>query len=105
MEICKSAYAGNEYVGLYAKASDSFALIPKSSPQKFEERAKCLNAKVVKASVCGSPYLGVYMAVNSEDAGFIGRELYGFRLALNGDGFDFILIYGESVLAGRGVVY
>ncbi|PIT83968.1 translation initiation factor IF-6 [Candidatus Micrarchaeota archaeon CG10_big_fil_rev_8_21_14_0_10_45_29] len=66
MEVCKSAYAGNEYVGLYAKASDSFALIPKSSPQKFEERAKCLNAKIVKASVCGSAYLGVYTAANSK---------------------------------------
>ena len=65
MAVWKTSFAGNSYLGLFAKASDRLALIPKSSPPKFEEKAKGLGVEIAKTSVGGSPYLGVYFAMNS----------------------------------------
>ena len=65
MAVWKVNFAGNPYIGLFAKASDRLVLMPKSSPEKFEERISLLGEKVVKTSIGGSPYIGVYAAMNS----------------------------------------
>ncbi|MDE1797912.1 MAG: translation initiation factor IF-6 [Candidatus Micrarchaeota archaeon] len=62
----RGAYDGNPFLGLYARASDKLALIPRGAHPKFVKGAEeALKVPLVKASVDGCPYVGVYFAFNS----------------------------------------
>jgi len=64
--IWRGQFEGNPFLGLFVKACDKVALIPKSSLPKFEEGAKALGAgKIIRSSIDGSPYLGLFIAMKS----------------------------------------
>lgn len=67
--VWRGQFEGNPFLGLFARACDKVALIPKSSLPKFEEGAKALGAaKIIRTSVDGSPYLGLFIAMNNNGA-------------------------------------
>jgi translation initiation factor 6 len=63
--IYKTEFDGKSYIGLYAKSSDRFVIIPPSCSKKFEEAAKKLEVEVIKTFLCSSPYIGLYCVMNS----------------------------------------
>jgi len=65
MSIWRGQYDGNSFMGLYAKCSDSLALIPRGAPEKFLKGAAALGVPYLQTSVDGSPYVGLYLAMNS----------------------------------------
>ncbi|MFH1306917.1 MAG: translation initiation factor IF-6 [Candidatus Micrarchaeota archaeon] len=65
MAVRKTSFAGNPFLGLYAKASDRLAFVAKSAPKKFQEGVGNLGVDVFHASVATSPYVGIYFAMNS----------------------------------------
>ncbi len=67
--LWRGQFEGNPYLGLFVRACDSVALIPRPAQEKFEFGAKALGAaKLVHASVDGSPLLGLFCAMNSQGA-------------------------------------
>ena len=65
MGFWRGQFGGNPYIGLYAKASDRLVIIPNGAPEKFVFGAKVLDTPVLMASVDASPYVGLYLAMNS----------------------------------------
>lgn len=65
MGFWRGQFGGNPYIGLYAKASDRLIIIPHGSPEKFVFGSKVLDTPVLQASVDASPYVGLYLAMNS----------------------------------------
>ncbi|VVB57110.1 Translation initiation factor 6 [uncultured archaeon] len=65
MAVWRGQYDGNSYVGLYAKASDQLCIVPRGAPEKFLRGASALGAPLLRASIDGSPYVGLYLAMNS----------------------------------------
>ncbi len=62
----RGQYDGNPFIGLYARASDQLALIPWGAHPKFVKGAQeALGVPLVRSSIDGSPYVGVYFALNS----------------------------------------
>lgn len=65
MGIWRGQFDGNSFLGLYARASDRLAIVPRGAPEKFLFGMKGLDVPVCKTGVDGSPYVGVYLAMNS----------------------------------------
>jgi len=65
MGIWRGQYDGNPYLGLYAKCSEKFCIIPRGAPEKFKKGCSALDVPLVQSSVDGSPYVGLYLAMNS----------------------------------------
>lgn len=65
MATTHAAFEGNSHIGLFAKASEDFALIPQGSHKKFEAAAHALGCKIERATIAGSNLLGLFCALNS----------------------------------------
>jgi len=58
---------GNPYVGVFVTASEKWALIPESAPDKVELAIRrSLGAEVVRATIGESPLLGILCVINSK---------------------------------------
>ena len=85
MAARKANFEGNPFLGLFARATDEFVIIPSSAMKKFEEAAVELAQNVVRASVSSSAYVGLYSAANRN--GIVlppfcsGREIEMFEKA------------------------
>lgn len=65
MSIARTQHYGNPFMGLFAKACDKAALMPVNSLDKHLHAAKSFGVPVHQVSVDGSPYVGLYFAMNS----------------------------------------
>ena len=66
LNIAQTRVFGNPQVGVFIFASNEYALIPRDAPEKVErEAAEALGVRVIRASVAGSPLLGIFVVGNS----------------------------------------
>lgn len=65
MSITKTANFGNPHIGLFARASDRFALADISSSPKFLLALQQLGVPVVRVTFGGSGLAGIFSAMNS----------------------------------------
>jgi len=65
MATTQVAYDGNPHIGMFAKASEKFALLPLGAHPKFTKAAKALDCKIEQATIAGSNLLGLFCALNS----------------------------------------
>ena len=64
--IIKADFERNNFIGLFAKASDKYVIIPPNSPKKFEEKIKFLDVEIIKTYIGESYLLGLYCVLNSK---------------------------------------
>jgi len=61
-----TSFAKNPNIGVFGKATEELALIPKGSPKRFrEEASECLDAEVIELSINESSLIGSMVAANS----------------------------------------
>jgi len=60
-----SAYFGNPFIGLFAKANNSICFSPITCDEKFYSSLMSFNVPVEKISIANSGLIGVYLAMNS----------------------------------------
>ncbi|MEK6953902.1 MAG: translation initiation factor IF-6 [Candidatus Micrarchaeota archaeon] len=66
MPILKTSFYKNAHVGLFIRANDKFALVPKNIHEKMVPQVKeALQAEIVPIFLCQSPVLGIFSALNS----------------------------------------
>ncbi|HDI31492.1 MAG TPA: translation initiation factor IF-6 [Thermofilum sp.] len=66
MSVERTALFGNPNIGVYVFATESFSLIPRDSPEKFERVVEeTLKVPVYRVSVSESSLIGVFVAGNS----------------------------------------
>lgn len=64
--MIKVSYHGNPYIGIFARANESVALVPQDVHNKFSEAIEHrLKVKVIEVSLCSSSLIGIYSAMNS----------------------------------------
>ncbi len=64
--IRRTAYNRNLNIGVYSKANDNIAIIPKNSTTGFSKTfEEALEVKVYKMSICGTSLLGTMVAMNN----------------------------------------
>ncbi len=65
MNLAKTTQYGNAFVGLFARANDSVAFIPKNSSEKFLKACEqVLGVELVRVSVANSDFIGLITALN-----------------------------------------
>jgi len=66
MAMNAAVFYGNEYIGIYARANDSIALLPKNSPPKFIDIVKhTLKIEPIQVSIDASNLIGIFTAMNN----------------------------------------
>lgn len=66
MDMYRSAYYGNPFLGLFYRANDSVALAPIDAQHKNVDAIKeALKVEVMKLSIAGTNLLGAYTAMNN----------------------------------------
>jgi len=66
LSVERTALFGNPNIGVYVFATESFSLIPRDSPEKFERVVEeTLKVPVYRVSVSESSLIGVFVAGNS----------------------------------------
>lgn len=66
MSVERTVVYGNPNVGVYVFTTESFSLIPKDVPDKFERLVEeTLKVPAYRVSISESPLIGVFMAGNS----------------------------------------
>ncbi len=62
----KTSYFGNPWIGMFARANDSVAIIPPDAPEKFEMAiAESLGVRTIKSFIASTNILGMYVAMNN----------------------------------------
>lgn len=65
MKHAKTTQFGNAFLGLFARASDSVALLPKNCSEKLLNACKeVLGVEIAQASVANSEFIGLMCALN-----------------------------------------
>ena len=65
--IGKAHYYGNPFIGIVAKANDSFAFVPKGcSPSFIDTMREHLGVEIIETTVNSSNLIGIYMAIGKE---------------------------------------
>jgi translation initiation factor 6 len=65
--IGKTHYYGNPFIGIFAKANDSFAFVPKGcSPGFLAAIREHLGVETIETMINGSNLIGIYMAVSKD---------------------------------------
>jgi len=65
--IGKSHYYGNPFIGIFSKANDSFAFVPKGCSQNFLEAVgNHLGVETIEATINGSNLIGIYMSISKD---------------------------------------
>jgi len=102
----RAAIDGNPFIGMFARCSDRFALIPRAAPEKFA--AKCrgaLGVDVLEAGVAGSNLIGLFSAMNSNGlvlTGLAYRE--EARELKRGLGMNVAMLKGKLTAVGNDVL-
>lgn len=66
MNYAKTTQYGNAFVGLFARANDSVAFIPKNISEKFLKACEqVLGVELVRLSVANSDFIGLLTALNN----------------------------------------
>ncbi len=66
VRLVKSSYSNNPFVGLFCRASDSMALLPRAAPAKFAQDVReALGVGVHHLLINQSNLLGIYCVLNS----------------------------------------
>lgn len=67
--IAFAELGGSSYLGVYASASDRYAVIPKNTPPAVKERvSSVLGVSVIETTVAGTMLIGSLIAMNSNGA-------------------------------------
>ncbi|MGC8581493.1 MAG: translation initiation factor IF-6 [Thermoplasmata archaeon] len=62
-------YNGNQYIGVYCRASEKFAIVPEETPLSFKDVVKdVLKVDVVTTNIMGSMLVGSLLSMNSYGA-------------------------------------
>ncbi len=103
--VRKVSFYNNPFVGLFFRASDDFALVPRNSPAKLVAAAEeAFRVPVHAAFVNQSPLVGLYTALNSNGCvlpSFAGKEDVALmkKLGVNVFLLDEHAACGNNVLA------
>lgn len=65
MRFARCTNEGNPYLGLFGKTNEEFTIIGSSVGRKFEQACDVLGTRIIRASVFGSPLIGVYICMNA----------------------------------------
>lgn len=69
MAILKTSFYKNPHIGLFIRATDKIALVPKNIHEKLVPQVKeSLEVEIVPIFLCQSPVLGIFSALNSNGA-------------------------------------
>jgi translation initiation factor 6 len=65
--IGKTHYYGNPFIGIFSKANDSFAFVPKGcSPAFLDALKEHLGVELIETTINSSNLIGIYMAVSKD---------------------------------------
>lgn len=68
MHYGKTAFLGNTHIGLFSLATENFVFYPPTSSEKFVKQLEILGGERVRAGICDSELLGLYICANSNGA-------------------------------------
>jgi len=61
----RTAYDGNPYIGMFCRSTEKFTFVPVGTHPKLVSAFSVLGTEIVKLSISGSPFIGLYIAANS----------------------------------------
>lgn len=65
--LLRTSYMRNPNIGVFARASDSLAVIPRGCPEVFEEEIKkALEVDVIKTDISGTGLVGAFIVMNNK---------------------------------------
>ena len=76
--IAFADFGGSDFLGIYATASDTLALVPRSATSQFDEKIeRLLGVKVIRTTIAGTNLVGALASMNSHGvvtSGFASAE-------------------------------
>ena len=65
--LLRTSYMRNPNIGVFARASDSVAVVPKMCPEVFaEEIGKALEVDVIRTDISGTGLVGAFVVMNDK---------------------------------------
>ncbi len=69
LKLIQTSFFGDHNLGLYARCSDEVCIVGNFISKKIEEKiSAALNAKIVKTTLSGTDFVGIFTALNSNGA-------------------------------------
>lgn len=106
----KSAYHGNQYIGLFGKANDRVAFLPndvnKELLYSLRERT---GVEIVKTSILESNLIGIYMALG-DDVAVVPENILPFEEEILSQYVDVLKIkgrfnaWGNNIIIGKSII-
>jgi len=99
-----AAFGGSNFLGIYAAASDTVAIVPRNTPDREISRiGEMLKCGVIRTSIGGTSLIGSLLALNSTGAvttGFIQEA----ELSLLGKSLNVVILEDRCNAAGNNIV-
>lgn len=106
----RAAYHGNQYIGLFGKANDKVAFLPRDvNKALFYSVRERAGVEVVKTSILESNLLGVYMALADELA-VVPENILPFEEEILSSHIEVVKIrgrfnaWGNNIIIGKSIV-
>ncbi|MEM4335788.1 MAG: translation initiation factor IF-6 [Candidatus Anstonellales archaeon] len=106
----KTAYHGNQYIGLFGKANDKVVFLPHDANKSFFYAVKeRMGAEVVKTSILQSNLIGVYMAL-TESFAILPHDIPSYEEEVISQHVEVVKIksrfnaWGNNIVVGKSVI-
>lgn len=106
----KSAYHGNQYIGLFGKANDRVAFLPNDANKGlFYSVRERTGVEIVKTSILESNLIGIYMALG-DDVAVVSENILPFEEEMLSQYVDVVKIkgrfnaWGNNIVIGKSII-
>ena len=103
MTVTKAVNFGNPHLGLFAKASEKFAVADTTSSPKFMSALIALGVPVLTTSFGGSGLAGLYIAMNSNGAVIPAFSTKDEIAKIKAQGINVVLLPGKFSAAANNI--